>query len=138
MYYGSDARVANQYGPMGRFYVEYLSGCPFWVYYEMALQTRCVYGPDLFAAEVDVSKRFIGTSARLVAENAARIYLYGPVGPTSGKPHRHSVRPHPVFTSNLRRKEGRCGGSEQVSHGRRHGLLFERDNENASIGFADA
>ncbi|WP_301103285.1 hypothetical protein [Propionivibrio sp.] len=57
--YGADARVANREGPMGRFYIEYLAGRPCWVYYEMALQTRRVFGPNLIAAEVEVSKCFI-------------------------------------------------------------------------------
>lgn len=59
--YGADARVANQQGPMGRFYVEYLAGRPCWVYYERTLQSRRVFGPNLIAAEVEVSKYFINT-----------------------------------------------------------------------------
>src|ERR1035437_5845178 len=58
--YGADAKVTNQDGRMGNFHVEYLEGQPHWVYYEMPLQTRFVFGPDLHTAEVEVSKRFIG------------------------------------------------------------------------------
>lgn len=67
--YGADARVASQDGPMGRFYVEYIAGRPCWVYYEMALQTRRVFGPNLLAAEVELSKRFIGTFGLLDGGN---------------------------------------------------------------------
>ena len=68
--YGSDARVTNQEQRMGNFYVEFLAGQPCWVYYEMPHQTRCVYGPDLITAEVDVSKRFIGLFNTTAAENS--------------------------------------------------------------------
>jgi len=61
--YGADARVSNHDGRKGSFYVEYLEGQPCWVYYEMPLQTRHVFGTDLQTAEVEVSKRFIGNSA---------------------------------------------------------------------------
>jgi len=57
--YGADARVTNQAGHIGNFYFEYLDGQTHWVYYEMPLQTRTVFGPDLPTAEVEVSKRFI-------------------------------------------------------------------------------
>jgi hypothetical protein len=66
--YCSDARVTNQEGRMGNFYCEYLDGQPRWVYYEMPLQTRTVYGPDLPTAEVEVSKRYIGKFASVAAE----------------------------------------------------------------------
>ena len=68
--YGADARVSNPDGRMGNFYVEFLDGHSNWVYYEMPLQTRTVYGPDLHTAEVEVSKRYIGKSAPVVAEYA--------------------------------------------------------------------
>jgi hypothetical protein len=66
--YGSDARVTNQDCRMGNFCVEYLEGQPCWVYYEMPLQTRFVFGTDLRTAEVEVSKRFIGNFALVVAD----------------------------------------------------------------------
>lgn len=65
--YGADARVSNPDGRMGNFYVEFLGGQPSWVYYEMPLQTRTVFGPDLATAEVEVSKRYIGRSAAVAA-----------------------------------------------------------------------
>jgi hypothetical protein len=61
--YGADATVSDQDGRRGNFFVEYVEGQPRWVYYEMPLQTRFVYGPDLRSAEVDVSRRFIGNAA---------------------------------------------------------------------------
>ena len=66
--YGSDARVSNQNGRMGNFSVEYLDGQPCWVYYEMPMQTRHVFGTDLQTAEVEVSKRFIGKFGTLVTD----------------------------------------------------------------------
>jgi len=66
--YGSDARVSNQNGRMGNFSVEYLDGQPCWVYYEMPLLTRFVFGTDLQTAEVEVSKRFIGKFGTLVTD----------------------------------------------------------------------
>jgi hypothetical protein len=66
--YGADARVTNHDGWMGNFCVEYLEGQPCWVYYEMPLQTRFVFGADLHTAEVEVSKRFIGNFATVVAD----------------------------------------------------------------------
>lgn len=66
--YGADARVTNQDGRMGCFHVEYLEGQPCWVYYEMPLQTRLVFGADLHTAEVEVSKRFLGNFG-MVATN---------------------------------------------------------------------
>lgn len=66
--YGADATVSNQDGRKGNFYVEYLEGQAHWVYYEMPLQTRHVFGPDLHTAEVEVSKRFIGNFGAVVAE----------------------------------------------------------------------
>lgn len=65
--YGSDARVTSPDGRMGSFSVEYLEGQPCWVYYEMPLQTRLVFGTDLHTAEVEVSKRFIGSFATAAA-----------------------------------------------------------------------
>ena len=67
--YDADARVANQEGPMGRFCIEYLAGSPCWVYYEMALQTRRVFGPNRTAAEVAVSRCFIDTFGSLDGGN---------------------------------------------------------------------
>ena len=61
--YGADASVSNQDGRLGTFFVEYLEGQPRWVYYEMPLQTRFVYGPDLNSAELEVSRRFLGNAA---------------------------------------------------------------------------
>jgi hypothetical protein len=66
--YGADARVTNQDGRKGHFYVEYLDGQPRWVYYEIPLETRIVYGPDLPMAEVEVSKRYLGRFAPVVTE----------------------------------------------------------------------
>ena len=66
--YGADARVSNHDGRKGSFYVEYLEGQPCWVYYEMPLQTRHVFGTDLQTAEVEVSKRFIGKFGTPVAD----------------------------------------------------------------------
>ncbi len=66
--YGADAKVSNQDGRQGNFYVEYLDGQPHWVYYEMPLQTRYICGPDLRTAEIEVSKRFIGNFNLLTAE----------------------------------------------------------------------
>jgi hypothetical protein len=60
--YDADARVSNPRGRMGTFHIEYLEGQPCWVYYEMPLQTRTVFGTDLITAEVEVSKRFIGNT----------------------------------------------------------------------------
>ena len=57
--YGTDARVSNKDGRIGNFTVEYIDGFPCWVFYEMPLETRSVYGPDLITAEVELSKRFI-------------------------------------------------------------------------------
>jgi len=57
--YGTDARVSNGDGRIGNFTVEYINGYPCWVFYEMPLETRSVYGPDLITAEVELSKRFI-------------------------------------------------------------------------------
>jgi hypothetical protein len=68
--YGADARVSNQDGRMGDFYVEFFDGQPRWVFYEMPLQTRVVYGADLHTAEVEVSKRYIGKPGPIVAEYA--------------------------------------------------------------------
>ncbi len=65
--YGADARVSSRDGRMGNFYVEFLDGHPSWVYYEMPLQTRTVFGPDLATAEVEVSRRYIGRSASIAA-----------------------------------------------------------------------
>lgn len=67
--FGADARVSNQDGRKGNFYVEYLEGQPHWVYYEMPLQTRHVFGPDLHSAEVEVSRRFIGSFGAVVGEH---------------------------------------------------------------------
>ena len=67
--YGADARVANQEGPMGRFYIELIAGHPRWVYYETALQTRRVLGPSRIDAEVEVSKGFIDTFGPLDGGN---------------------------------------------------------------------
>jgi hypothetical protein len=58
--YGTDARVTYQKGRVGNFYPEYIEGQPRWVYYEMPLETRTVFGPDLSSAEVEVSKHYIG------------------------------------------------------------------------------
>jgi hypothetical protein len=58
--YGTDARVTNHAGRVGTFYAEYIEGQPRWVYYEMPLETRTVFGPDLSSAEVEVSKHYIG------------------------------------------------------------------------------
>lgn len=58
--YDFDAKVSNREGRMGRFYFEQLDGQPRWVYYEMPQQTRIVMGPDLFTAEVEVSRRYLG------------------------------------------------------------------------------
>jgi hypothetical protein len=69
--FGPDARVSNHDGRMGSFYVEYLEGQPCWVYYEMPMQTRHVFGTDLQTAEVEVSKRFIGNFTALVADQDA-------------------------------------------------------------------
>lgn len=66
----AEGRVTNQDGRMGNFYVEYFDGQPRWVYYEIPLQTRTVFGPDLPTAEVEVSKRFIGRSAPVAFEPA--------------------------------------------------------------------
>lgn len=66
--YGADATVSNRDGRKGSFYVEYLEGQARWVYYELPLQTRHVFGPDLHTAEVEVSKRFIGSFATVAAE----------------------------------------------------------------------
>lgn len=66
--FGSDARVTSPDGRMGNFSVEYLEGQPCWVYYEMPLQTRIVFGTDLHTAEVEVSKRFIGNFIPAIAE----------------------------------------------------------------------
>jgi len=60
--YDADARVNNSRGRMGTFYIEYLEGQPCWVFYEMPWQTRFVFGTDLLAAEVEVSRRFIENS----------------------------------------------------------------------------
>jgi hypothetical protein len=68
--YRADAKVTNQQGRMGDFHVEYLDGQPRWVYYENALQTRIVLGPDLPTAEVEVSKRYIGQSGPFATECA--------------------------------------------------------------------
>ncbi len=57
--YGPDAKVNNQDGHMGFFHPEYVDGQLRWVYYERALQTRIVLGPDLHSAEVEVSRRYI-------------------------------------------------------------------------------
>jgi hypothetical protein len=65
--YGSDARVTNQDGRMGSFHVEYVEGQPCWVYYELPLHTRFVFGTDLHAAELEISKRFIANFSTAVA-----------------------------------------------------------------------
>lgn len=69
--YGADARVSNKDGRKGNFYIEYLEGQPHWGYYEMPLQTRHVFGPDLHAAEVEVSKRYIGNYVAALADQGA-------------------------------------------------------------------
>ena len=61
--YGADARVSNHAGLIGTFNVEYVDGQPRWVYYELPLETRTVFGPDLPTAELEVSKRYIGRFA---------------------------------------------------------------------------
>ncbi len=68
--YGADARVTSQEGRMGNFCIEYLDGRLHWVYYEMPLQTRIVFGPDLQTAEVEVSKRYIGKFGAVAADQA--------------------------------------------------------------------
>jgi len=60
--YGADARVSNHAGLIGTFNVEYVDGQPRWVYYELPLETRTVFGPDLSSAEAEVSKHYIGGS----------------------------------------------------------------------------
>lgn len=67
--YGADATVNDQDGRLGNLFVEYVEGQPRWVYYEMPLQTRFVYGPDLRSAEVSVSRRFIGNAAVTVGHD---------------------------------------------------------------------
>jgi hypothetical protein len=57
--YAANARVTNHEGLMGNFYVEYVDGQPRWVYYDMPLQTRTVFGPDLPTAELELSRRYI-------------------------------------------------------------------------------
>jgi hypothetical protein len=66
--YGADARVTNHEGLMGNFYVEYVDGQPRWVYYELPLQTRTVFGPDLPTAELEVSKRYLGRFNSIATE----------------------------------------------------------------------
>ncbi len=66
--YGADARVTNHAGLMGNFYVENVDGQPRWVYYEMPLQTRTVFGPDLPTAELEVSRRYLGRFNSLATE----------------------------------------------------------------------
>ena len=73
--FGADARVSNRDGRTGHFHVEYVEGQPCWVYYELPLQTRHVYGTDLHSAEVEVSRRYIADSAaRLIEQDAAAGY----------------------------------------------------------------
>lgn len=60
--YGADAKVISQQGRIGDFCIEYLDGQPRWVYYEMPMQTRTVFGPDLRTAEVEISRRYIERS----------------------------------------------------------------------------
>ena len=77
--YGADATVSNRDGRMGHFYVEYLNGQPRWVYYELPLLTRFVFGPDLLTAEVEVSKHYIGQFGSVTAEgNVVRAQLCPP------------------------------------------------------------
>jgi hypothetical protein len=60
--YGADARVSTRNGRLGSFYVEHFDGQPRWVYYEIRetpQHTRIVFGPDLPAAELEVSRRYI-------------------------------------------------------------------------------
>ena len=66
--YGADARVTNDAGRVGNFYAEYIEGQPRWVYYEMPLQTRTVFGPDLPTAELEVSRRYLGRFNSLATE----------------------------------------------------------------------
>ena len=67
--YGADAKVRNQNGQLGKFIVEYINGQPRWVYYENFHQIRIVCGPNLHAAEVEVSRRFIGRFDYFEAEH---------------------------------------------------------------------
>lgn len=62
--YSENAKVINHEGLIGHFSVEYLDGLPRWIYYEIALQTPSVFGPDLLTAEVEVSKRYISQRQR--------------------------------------------------------------------------
>lgn len=73
--FGADARVNTRSGRLGSFYVEYFDGLPRWVYYEnreTPQQTRIVFGPDLPAAELEVSRRYIETSGRARTHIAGR------------------------------------------------------------------
>jgi hypothetical protein len=58
--FDAGARVTNHEGRMGDFYIENVDGQARWVYYELPLQTRTVFGPDLPTAELEVSKRYLG------------------------------------------------------------------------------
>jgi hypothetical protein len=74
--YGADARVSTRNGRLGSFYVEHFDGQPRWVYYEIRetpQHTRIVFGPDLPAAELEVSRRYIerfGQARSYIAKRA--------------------------------------------------------------------
>lgn len=69
--FGANAKVRNQYGLLGIFNVEYIDGQPRWVFYEGIHQKRTVCGPNRHAAELEVSRRFIGTFDYTASENLA-------------------------------------------------------------------
>jgi hypothetical protein len=65
--FGADARVRNNEGRLGDFFVEFLDGFPRWVFYDLPHQSRRVLSPDRHAAEVEVSRRYIGEIGAVMA-----------------------------------------------------------------------